>query len=209
MLRSLRRLPVATVAALVVALGAASTASAQSITLSGTVSGSLRLHKLNQSVSFPHGSTFNATINLSTGALTGSVSVPTFTSTLSLLGLPAANATIQLVETEPVSGTVTGIGTSSGKITTTTADTLKLLDVSPTLLPFVNLVAPGCQTASPVVLPLTYTGPLASLTSPLTFTGTVTIPPLTHCGLSTPLLTAVMSGPDNPVSVTLTPTSVS
>lgn len=208
MLLSLRRLSVAVVVSLVAALGLASAASAQ-IPLSGTVSGSLTLRKLNQSVAFPPGSTFTASITPTSGGdatLSGSVSVPTFTSTLSLIGLPVANATLQLVPTQPVSGTITGLGTSSGTISATTAATINLLSLNPTLTPFINLVTPGCQTASPVVFPLSYSGPLTSLTSPLTFTGTVTIPPLTHCGLLTPALTALMSGPGNQVSLTLTPT---
>lgn len=209
MLLPLRRLLLAAVVSLVASLGVASVASAQGIALSGTVSGSLTLKKLNQSVAFPSGSTFSATITPTTGTnatLSGNVSVPTFTSTLSLVGLPVANATLQLVPTEPVSGTVTGLGTSTGTISATTAANINLLSLNPTLTPFINLVTPGCTTSSPVVFPLSYSGPLNSLTSPLTFTGTVTIPPLTHCGLLTPILTGLMSGPGNQVSLTLTPT---
>jgi hypothetical protein len=211
MVLSLRRLSLAAVVSFVAALGAASAASAQ-ITLSGTVAGNLTLRKLNQNVAFPPGSTFTATITPTSGGnatLSGSVSVPTFSSTLSLVGLPVANATLQLVPTQPVSGSVTGLLTSSGTITATTAATINLLSLNPTLTPFINLVTPGCRTSSPVVFPLSFSGPLTSLTAPLTFNGSVTIPPLTHCGLLTPTLSLLMSGPNNPVSLTLTPTSSS
>ena len=71
------------------------------------------------------------------------------------------------------------------------------------LLPL-NLVGGNCRTSAPVVLPLHYSGPL-DLVNGFTFTGTTTIPALTGCGLATPLLNALMAGPNNPFSVAIAP----
>ena len=55
-----------------------------------------------------------------------------------------------------------------------------------------------------MTLALHYSGPL-DLAAGFTFTGTTTIPRLTGCGLTTPLLTALLSGPGNAFTVRLSP----
>lgn len=206
-----RRLLVTAVLTVAVGLGATSVASAQDTVIPFTnwnVGGSLTIAKLGQSATLPPGGTFNGSADLTTGTLSGDVSIPQFTTQLSVLGVPV-DATLQFVEAKPVSGTVSVSG-SNATINATATAYVKLTRLASPFLPILNLVTNGCQTSQPVVLPLNTTAPLSQvLSSGLTFSGTTTIPLLQGCGLATPLLDALMSGPNNPFTVTLTPPSSS
>jgi len=199
----LRRSSVAALVTTAAALGTATAASAQAIPFTNwTLSGSFTLHKLNKSIPFPSTSTFNGSVDLATGALSGNFSIPTFTASVRVLGVPA-NATIQFVQSQPLTGTLTGIGSPTVTASASASATIKILRVSSPILS-INFVPPGCQTRSPVLLPLHYTGPL-SLTSGFTFSSTLMIPPMINCGLATPLLTGLLSGPGNSFAVTVLP----
>ena len=72
------------------------------------------------------------------------------------------------------------------------------------LTPFVNLVKPTCQTVTAGSVDLS--GDFTGITKPTTLTGDLTIPKFTSCGLlSTPFVTAAVSGPGNKVTVQLAP----
>jgi hypothetical protein len=202
MLQSLRRLLALGILTASVLFGAASAASAASLPFTNwTTSGSLTVAKLDQSVYLPPGSRFNGSLDLTTGQITGDVTIPQFTARFIVLGLPV-DATLQFVESRPVSGHVT-IGSPNTTISATAAAIIKIRRLSSPLLPL-NLVGDSCQTSSPVVLPLNFNGPL-NLTAGVTFRGTTTIPPLERCGLATPLLNLLMAGPGNPFSVSIAP----
>ena len=67
-----------------------------------------------------------------------------------------------------------------------------------------------CQTSEPITLPLSANANLLEVTGKGThFTGTVTIPPITCPGLKGlllgPVLTAALSGPENPYSLSISP----
>jgi hypothetical protein len=191
------------VAAVVVlaTMTAAAPASAQTIPFDHwKASGTLTIKKLNQGVAFPAGSEFNGSLDVPTRRLTGHVTVPVFKSRLTVFGIPA-DATLELVETAPVAGTVVLGGTTT--IDATSSFVIRIRRLASPWLPL-NLVASRCQTASPVTLQLHYSGP-PDFANGFAFAGTTTIPRLTGCGLTTPLLTALMSGPGNPFSVRLTP----
>ena len=192
------------VALLIATAAFAGPAAAQSIPFQNwTVKGSLKLKKLNQSTTFPAGSVFNGSADLATGDLTGHVTVPTFKARLTVFGIPA-DATLELVEASPVSGKVV-LGSPNITVTGSSSFIIRIRRLASPYLPL-NLVASRCQTADPVTLPLNYTGPL-DLVNGFRFTGTTTIPRLTGCGLSTPLLTTLMSGPGNPFDVSIAPPS--
>ncbi len=200
-----RRLLTVAVATMAVGLGAASAASAADFVVpfnNWAVSGSLTIAKLHQSATLPPGGTFNGSADLTTGTLTGDVSIPQFTTQLTVLGVPV-DATLQFVEAKPASGTV-AVSSGTATINATASAFVKLTRLSSPFLPVLNLAGNSCQTSSPVVLPLNYSGPL-SLTTGFTFNGTTTIPPLEHCGLATPLLNLLMAGPNNPFTVTIAP----
>jgi hypothetical protein len=201
--RSLRRLFVVAVVTVAASMGAVATASAATFSFTNwTTTGSLTIAKLRQSVKLPAGSTFNGTLDLSTGQLTGHVGIPQFSARLTVLGVPV-NATLQFVEAQPVSGTVKLGATST--VSATASATIKITRLSSPLLPILNLAGPFCRTSSPVVLPLNASAPALQLFSGVTFSGTTTIPPLQGCGLATPLLTLLMAGPNNPFSVSIAP----
>jgi hypothetical protein len=203
---SLRRLSSIAVVTIVAGLCAVSAASAATFSFTNwTTTGSLTVAKLRQSVPLPAGSTFNGSLDLTTGQLTGRVSIPQFTTRLSVLGAPV-DATLQFVEAQPVSGTVT-IGSPNSTINASASAIIKITRLSSPLLPVLNLAGNSCQTSSPVVLPLQATGPTFQLFSGVTFNGTTTIPLLEHCGLATPLLNLLMAGPNNPFTVSIAPPS--
>jgi hypothetical protein len=201
---AIRRCVVAAVASSCLTFAGAATASAQSLPLSNyAVSGSLTLAKLRQTAKFPSGSTFNGSLNVTTGVLTGNVTIPTLTASLTVLGIPM-NTKLQFTEVKAVTATVTGLGSSKVTITGSGSEDIKLVSLSSPRLFGVNLVGNNCHTSAPVVLPLNYSGPL-NLSSPFTVSGSVTIPRFAGCGFATPLLDFLMSGSGNAFTVTLTP----
>jgi hypothetical protein len=206
MLRSVRRAACLAwlVTAVVLAVSAASASADATVPFNNwTVSGSLTLAKLHQAATLPSGATFNGSADLTTGTLTGNVSIPQFTTRLYVLGLPV-DATLQFVQAAPVSGTLT-INGSNATVTATASEYVHLTRLSSPLLPL-NLVGNGCQTSAPVSLPLSTTGNVFTLIGQgFTATGSTTIPPLENCGLATPLLNWLMAGPNNPFSITLAP----
>jgi len=165
------------------------------------VGGTLTLAKLQQNVSFPAGSTFNGSADLTTGQLTGTVSIPTFTSTIRVLGIPI-QVTQQIVPTGPATGTITIGSGGTATIAGSSSDTIYLRSLGIGLLS----IPTTCHTAAPVVFGLNYTGPL-SLSTGFTFSGTTTIPRLTGCGLISPVLSTLLSGPGNAYTLTLSPPS--
>jgi hypothetical protein len=198
-----RRAVLALAAALMAACAvSAPAASAADVVLPFTnyqVGGSVAVKKLNQSITLPAGSTFNGSANITQGTLSGHVSIPEFTSTIRVLGIPS-QVTTQLVEAQPVQGTVKLDPDFTTHIRSTTSAILYIRKLRLGLLS----VPTTCRTSSPIVLTLNYDGPFSF---PINFNGTTTIPSLTGCGLLGPTLGLLLSGPDNPYHVTLSPPS--
>ena len=181
---------------------AAPTASAADVVLPFSnykVGGTLTVKKLNQSITLPAGSTFNGSANVTKGTLSGHVSIPTFTSTIRVLGIPT-QVTTQLVEAQPVQGTVKLDPDLTTHIRSSTSATLYIRKLRLGLLS----VPTTCRTVSPIQLTLNYDGPFSF---PINFNGTTTIPPLVGCGLLGPTLGALLSGPGNAYHLTLSPPS--
>jgi hypothetical protein len=195
--RAVLALAAALLAACVVSVPAAS---ADDLVLPFTnyqVGGSLTVKKLNQSITLPDGSTFNGSANLTTQQLSGHVSIPEFTSTIRVLGIPT-HVTTKLDEAQPLQGTITVEPNFNIHIRSTTSAILRITKLRLGLLG----VPTTCRTAEPVQLTLNYDGPLAY---PLHFKGATTIPPLTGCGLLGPTVGALLSGPGNEYDITLAP----
>jgi hypothetical protein len=197
--RSLRLLALPVIAATMLAATASSAGAADpSFPFDWKVDASTHLKKLNQTVKVPTGS-FVGSVNLATGQLTGHITLPPASTTVSLAGIGLARATFQISEVQPVSGHV---DLATLQATATSVFDIKVVKASPALLPFVNLVGNSCKTATPVTV--TMTG-LASLTAASTFTGTYTIPKLAHCGLATTALNLVVPGPGNTFTAVAAP----
>ena len=190
---------VALLAAAVVSVPAASAADIILPFTNYKVAGSLTVKKLNQSVTLPPGSTFNGSANITTQQLTGDVFIPEFTSTVKVLGIPT-QVTTKLDQVQPVQGSVTLDPDFTVHLRSTTTALLRIKKLRLGLLG----VPTTCRTAEPLLLTLNYDGPLVY---PLAFDGTTTIPRLTGCGLLGPTLGTLLSGPDNPYHVEISPPS--
>ena len=102
----------------------------------------------------------------------------------------------------PVGGLTGTVDLTASKLTTTTRFTLQVVDVHQDQLPKINLVKPTCRTSAPSTLTLTNTTPV-DLFQPITMVGTYTIPSFTGCGVLTPLLSLLLSGPGNTMTLDL------
>jgi hypothetical protein len=186
------------------------------------VSGSLTPKKLNEPVTLPEGSTFNGTGRIEleftttgysiSGVVTGNIFVPPFSATVNLLGIPT---TVGLTFTQvgPAEGSIAAAptadcsGEGAGVCVTLTVPTKANLGITEAGTLGVELPT-TCETSKPVAFSLSTTLSLLQLvvTGPH-FTGTATIPPITCTGPDLalgPVLTAVMSGPDNAYAISLT-----
>ena len=188
--------------AAVVALGLVATAPAASadatIPVHATVNATTHLVRSGLTVSVPPGS-FDGSVDLTSGAFTGNLSLPPATITLSLLGsVPLADATFELAPVGPVTGHV---DLASLTVTSTATFTIHLSNVSPHGAS-ANLVGSRCVTSKPISV--TMSG-VFSLSAGSTFTGSYTIPPFEHCEALTPAINALMEGPGNTFAATFTP----
>jgi hypothetical protein len=172
--------------------------------------------KANLTMSPPPG-VFKGGIDLSTGQLQGSISLPNTTFTQSEAGVGLVTATAAIVQTKPVSGHV-NIGNFSVSATSTfnirivtmylatpTLPTLPSLGIPlplPIAIPQVNLVGNSCSTSTPVSVTMKGT---AHLTGSSTFKGTFTIPDFANCGAMTTVLNQEIPGPGNTFSATASP----
>lgn len=201
---SLRRLCAAAAVLAAVAVGAPA-ASAQEVNFTNwTVSGTLGIRKLSQSITIPAGATFTGSWNVATGSLTGHVSVPTIRTRLRVLGFPV-DATLELQEAQPVSGSISIGADGNVTVSARSAATIYIRRLASPYLPLNLVRSATCRTSRPVELPLSARAPFTALAQGLTFSGVTTLPPLTGCGLSTPLLNLLMAGPNNPFAIRLAP----
>jgi Secretory lipase len=155
------------------------------------------LKTLKQTVVLPAGSTFSAETDITAKTLNGGLSVPDFRQSLKIIGI-SAQVGLKITPVGPTTGTASldndGQLHVHGKAY---AD----ITVSSILgIPFGT-----CKTASPVVFPLDFDGPISSLgNGKLTFTGTTAFPMIKGCVIST-ILSAFMSGSGQTYSFTVTP----
>jgi hypothetical protein len=144
-------------------------------------------------------STITTTLDLGTGQLSGQAQIPDLTVHMALLNLVKVTSTVSIVPAGPLTGTV---DLGNNKISTTTSFTIAIRNVHLDATPRVNLVPAGCRTRQATSAVLNNTTPI-DLTNGTTVSGTYTVPALTHCGLITPLLTQLLSGPNNVMTLTL------
>ena len=162
------------------------------------VDASTHLKKLNQDVVVPTGN-FNGSVDLTTGVLSGNITLPPAQVTLNLAGFGLVTANMQIVASQPVTGV---LDPATFQVTATAVFDIRIPSAYPTLTPTLNVVGDSCTTSQPVSV--TMQG-IANLTGASTFAGTYTIPPLTSCGLATTALNLVVPGPGNTFSATVQP----
>jgi hypothetical protein len=183
--------------------------------------GSVTDKKLNETITLPKGATFNGSANLTTvtdteivGTLGGSLFVPPFKAKLKLGGLVPIEVGVTLTQVGESEGTISTVPpancgrTRYGGVCTTLSITSKaVLGISGAGIGGVELPT-ECQTAEPLVLHLSDTLPFGDVSEPH-FAGIVTIPSVTCNGLDGlvlgPVVTALMSGPENPYVLNIGP----
>lgn len=144
-------------------------------------------------------SVVKTTIDLDTKALTGTAEIPDLTVRLKLANLIPTTSIVRIVPQGGLTGTV---DLGANKLETTTTFKLQVLRVFQDALPNLNLVSPGCTTKTATSATLTNTTPI-DVFGTTTVTGTYKIPGFTKCGLLTPLLTTLLAGDGNTLTLNL------
>ena len=215
----------AAVGAMSVSAAPASAFSIKSTFKNWVLSGSLTPKKLNQAVNLPEGSTFNgeATAELPTfdGTVTGNVFVPPFQASVKLFGFIPTNIGVTFEQVGSIEGTIHETpqencpnvepGSNGSKCVTLTVPTKVKLGITEVGL-FGLGVKMACETTEATTLDLSADLSVGELFNEGShFTGTTTIPPIKCApgkGLGIfggPILTSLMSGPNNPYALNITP----
>jgi hypothetical protein len=162
------------------------------------VNATTHIKSLNLDVTVPTG-TFNGTFDVNTGVLTGNVSLPPASKTISIAGIPLATATFAMTPTGPITGHV-----DLKTLTATVSASFNFSITSATLsiLPKLNLVGNTCTGSSPVTVDMSGA---VNLSTGSTFSSTYTIPKFKGCGLLTPLLNLIIPGSGNTFTATFAP----
>jgi hypothetical protein len=174
----------------------AATASADSvINAHYAVTGTTYIAKLKTTVNLGSG-TLAASVDLTTGASTSTLTLPPATASTKVLGLVPVSATTEMIQNGPAAGTV---NLNANTITSTASVTLKItkLTVGGLSLP----VGSSCET-TPFNISLS-SGPGFTVGGGGPVSGTYTIPPFRHCGLNTLLINLSIPGPGNTLNLTL------
>lgn len=188
--------------------------------------GSVTDKKLNEPVTLPKSSTFNgnAAITLNetpqevTGTLGGALFVPPFKASLKLEGAIPSTVGVTLTQVGETQGTVSTVPAAAcdrGRIrflslcANLSITSKAILGITSAGVLIEGLELPlECETSEPLTLHLTYTLPFAEFDE-THFKGTVTIPSMKCGGLDGlvvgPILTELMSGPENPYALNLAP----
>jgi hypothetical protein len=159
----------------------------------------------NQVINLPSVCTFNGKATVP-GPLEGSTNCPAFKATLQITGTQPTTIGLELVQSEPLKGTITRATGENLTWKATAKDNILIKSISQLGLLFPE----NCRTKEPVVFPLETTAPSSSLSTGTTFTGQTTIPSI-KCtgGFLGPsfheVLTKDLSGPNNPFTLTIGP----
>jgi len=169
------------VAAFTIAAAPAASAADTVVKVKYPVHGSTFLKAPNASIKLGPG-TLRAKVDLNTGAVTASLNLPPATGSFKELGLIPVTATAAFIQNGPTTGKV---DLSTGAVTTTSKITLQITNLSVAGIPVP--VGPACESATPASITLT-SQPGFSIINGGKVSGTYTVPPFAHCGLTTPLL---------------------
>jgi hypothetical protein len=155
------------------------------------------LKTLAQTISLPAATSLTADSNITKKTLNGSLSIPAFKSTISLIGLKIS-----------VGLTVTPVGNVTGSSSLDNDGLLHIKANAQTDITITSLLGipfGQCKTVTPVNFPINFDGPLSSLgNGNLTFTGTTTFPQIKGCVISA-ILSALMSGSGQTYSFNVAP----
>ena len=181
------------------AVGVAATAGSASadtvLNVHYALTGTTFIKKLNTTVNLGSG-TLAATVDLTTGASSSTLTLPPATASVKEFGLIPVTATTEMIQNGPATGTA---NLSTNTITSTASVTLKITNL--TIAGVTVPVDGSCQTA-PFSVTLS-SGPGFTVGGGGPISGSYTIPALRHCGLSTLLLNLTIPGSGNTLNLTL------
>ena len=175
------------------------------VKINDKLTGSVSIRKLGfQKINLPEGCTFIGEAEIP-GSFEANTKCPPFTSKLKIFGLPATIG-LELVQSEPVKGTIVPQENGKLKITGTAKENIKVTSVG---LLGLNLPV-NCQTAEPVVFGLSSEVTVEELLTKGTSSSGETKLPAIHCsgflsGCIGSLLTILISGPNNPYVLAIEP----
>jgi hypothetical protein len=200
-----RRLAVPAAVSLAAGLGvvaAAGTASAATtpaadptLTVTYPVTGSTFIARSQSTLPLGPGS-LTSTADLTTGALTATLTLPPSTGTFTRHGVPVT-VTTELIAHGPATGTVnfTTSAVQSTSVVTLKIDALTVGGVS-------QPVSQNCESVIPTTVSLTSdTGFNVLFGGPMS--GTLSIPPFHHCGVPMGIINSSIPGSGNTISLTL------
>lgn len=196
----------AAAAASAVSLASAVPASATEIPIpiSYSVTGSTVVKKTSSTLDLGPGTLAgNLLVDDQTGAvgLNANLQLPPATAHISLLaGGFKIKAKVTVTPTAPATGTL-----ANGTLTTHETANMEISDIwaGPIVPIFPVPTVPGsCTTVKPIDLTLAAAN--VDITKPITLTGNYTIPDFKNCFIADLALGALVSGPDNTISLTLT-----
>jgi len=144
-------------------------------------------------------SVVKTSIDLDAKTLTGTAEIPDLTVKLKLANLIPTTSIVRIVPQGGLTGTV---DLAANKLTTTTTFKLQVLRVFQDSLPSINLVSSGCISKTATSATLSNTTPI-DIFNTTTVSGTYKIPAFTRCGLLTPLLTTLLAGDGNTLTLNL------
>jgi hypothetical protein len=186
-------------AILLAAAGVAATAGSASadtvLNVHYALTGTTFLKKLNTTVNLGSG-TLAATVDLTTGASSSTLTLPPATASVKEFGLIPVSATTEMVQNGPATGTA---NLTTNTITSTASVTLKITNL--TIAGLSVPVGGSCQT-TPFSVTLS-SGPGFTVSGGGPISGGYTIPAFHHCGLSTLLINLTIPGSGNTLNLTL------
>jgi hypothetical protein len=141
--------------------------------------------------------TLKATVNLSSGKISATLSLPPATGSFTELGIVPVTATAQFINDGPTTGR---LNTHTGAVSTKSKITLQLTSLSVAGIPVA--VGKSCETASPVVVRLKGQKGFNVLDGG-TIAGSYTIGDFQSCGLATSLINLTIPASGNTISLTL------
>jgi hypothetical protein len=198
----------AAAAATVLAAGAALAATAApalastKVHASYKITGSTYIKAPNFTLSLGPGK-LSSTVNLRTGKLTASLSLPNATGSFTEAGIIPVTATTQFIN----DGATTGkLNLKTGAVTTQSKITLRIVSLTVAGLPVP--VGNSCETKSAVVVDLA-SQPGFNVLKGGTVAGDYTIGDFSHCGLATLLINLTIPGSGNTISLKLGKAKVS
>jgi hypothetical protein len=183
-------------AATVAATAAPASATATAIHAKYKVTGSTFLKAPNATLPLGPGK-LAANVNVSTGAIKATLTMPPATLTFKQFGLIPVTATTQFINSGPTTGS---INLSTGAVTTTSNITFQITSLSVAGLPVP--VGPACESSTPASIQVT-SQPGFSVLNGGNLAGTYTIPQFANCGLVTALINLTLTGPGNTITLTL------